>query len=53
MQRDSELIDTLVLDPAWRRIERLLPEAAGADAGAALATLIGIGIVVCAALLAA
>ena len=53
MLRESELMEELVQDPTWKRIERLLPEAAGADPGAALAMLIGIGAVVLASLLAA
>lgn len=53
MLRESELIEKLIQDPTWKRIDRLMPEAAGADAGAAMAMLIGIGAVVLASLLAA
>jgi hypothetical protein len=41
MLRESELIADLVPDPTWKRIDRLLPEAAGFDADAAMVLLIG------------
>lgn len=52
MLRESELIGDLVEDPTWKRIDRLLPEAAGADPSAALALLMGLAAVVLAAALA-
>jgi len=53
MLRESELIEVILQDPTWKRIDRLMPEAASVDAGAAMAMLIGVGAVVLAALLAA
>ncbi len=52
MLRESELITELVQDPTWKRIDRLLPEAAGVDADAALVALIGLSAVVMATILA-
>lgn len=52
MQRESELIARLVPDSTWKRINRLLPEAGGADPRAAIALLVGLAAVVLAALLA-
>ena len=52
MLRESELITELVPDPTWKRIDRLLPEAAGIDADAALVVLIGLAAVAMATVLA-
>jgi|KBSMisStaDraftv2_1062788.scaffolds.fasta_scaffold953264_1 uncharacterized protein YbjQ (UPF0145 family) len=51
MLRESELIEKVVQDPTWKRIERLMPEAAAADADAVVAMLVGAGALVLAALL--
>jgi hypothetical protein len=45
MQRESEIIETIVQDPTWKRVDRLLPEAASADPRAATAFLLGLAAV--------
>ncbi len=50
MLRESELISQLVVDRTRNRIDRMLPDVAGADPGAAVAYLLGLGTIVLAAL---
>lgn len=44
MMRESELIGEIVEDPTWKRVRRLLPEAAGIDAGAVTVFLLGLAV---------
>jgi hypothetical protein len=47
MQRESEVIARIVQDiPAWKRIGRLTPEAAGTDPVAASIFVLGLAVVV-------
>lgn len=48
MQREPEIIETIVQDPTWKRVDRLLPEAAGIDSRAAIVFLLGLAAVLAA-----
>lgn len=51
MLRDYEVISEPVEESTWKRIDRLLPEAAGADPSAAIVYLLGFAAIVLAAIL--
>jgi len=48
MQRGSELLAKIVREPTWKRIERLMPEAAELDPRAAAIFLVGLAAVLAA-----
>lgn len=52
MLRETELITEPGQDPTWKRIDRLMPEAAGMDGDAVLAALVGAAAAVLAVVLA-
>ena len=52
MLRESELITQLVPHPTWKRIDRMLAEATNTDSGALSVMLIGLAVLVLAAVLA-
>ena len=45
MQRGSEDLARIVQDPSWKRVDRLMPEAAGTDPRAAIVFLLGVAAV--------